>query len=261
MEDQNRLLEFTLVPLGLLILFAYHLWLLYRIVKHPTKTFIGVNAISRRFWVLSMMEDVSKNGVLAVQTLRNNIMASTLLASTAVMLSSLIAILMASGKHSHSSFLNVLGERSQFSFSVKYFSILLCFLTTFLFNVQSVRYFSHGSILINVPYKKMSSDPLQQAATVEYVAATINRGGIFWSIGLRAFYFSFPIYLWIFGPIPMFLSCSVLVFTLYILDTPIDFRPPSTTTGTVSDRKNNDVEAASAETNYNDHTHLRESLF
>ncbi|KAK4749742.1 hypothetical protein SAY87_027191 [Trapa incisa] len=119
MEDQNRLLEFTLVPLGLLILFAYHLWLLYRIVKHPTKTFIGVNAISRRFWVLSMMEDVSKNGVLAVQTLRNNIMASTLLASTAVMLSSLIAILMASGKHSHSSFLNVLGERSQFSFSVK----------------------------------------------------------------------------------------------------------------------------------------------
>lgn len=53
---EQQLLDYILVPLGLLIMAAYHVWLLYRIVKHPTKTVIGVNAINRRFWVQAMME-------------------------------------------------------------------------------------------------------------------------------------------------------------------------------------------------------------
>lgn len=54
MEKQD--LDFVLVPLGLLSLVAYHLWLLYRITRHPTTTVIGINAINRRIWVQTMME-------------------------------------------------------------------------------------------------------------------------------------------------------------------------------------------------------------
>ena len=163
------------------------------------------------------VQDASKNGVLAVQTLRNNIMASTLLASTAIMLSSLIAVLMTSRSWDKSALL-VFGDVSELGFSIKFFSILVCFLVAFLFNVQSIRYYSHASILINVPFKKMSIDHNYQHLTSEYVAKTVNRGSYFWSLGLRACYFSFPLFLWIFGPIPMFLSCFVLVFMLYFLD-------------------------------------------
>lgn len=53
---ENKLLDYTLVPLGLSVMMAYHLWLLHRLVKHPKKTVIGVNAINRRFWVQAMME-------------------------------------------------------------------------------------------------------------------------------------------------------------------------------------------------------------
>uniref|UniRef100_A0A803PR72 Uncharacterized protein n=1 Tax=Cannabis sativa TaxID=3483 RepID=A0A803PR72_CANSA len=127
-----------LVPLGILGMVVYHGWLLYRVIYHPTKTVIGVNAIHRRYWVRAMMEDVSKNGVLAVQTLRNNIMASTLLASTAIMLSSLIAVLMTNGGRNKTD-LFVFGDRSEASFSLKYFCILACFLVAFLFNLQSIR--------------------------------------------------------------------------------------------------------------------------
>ncbi|GMN44263.1 hypothetical protein TIFTF001_013452 [Ficus carica] len=210
-----------LVPLGLVAMVAYHIWLFYRIVKHPTKTVIGVNAINRRFWVRAMMEDTSKNGVLSVQTLRNNIMASTLLASTAIMLSSLIAVLMTNGSKDKSA-LFVVGNRSDTGFSIKYFCILACFLVAFLLNVQSIRYYSHASILINVPFKKMSHDLHHQQLTVEYVAMNVNKGSYFWSLGLRAFYFSFPLFLWIFGPIPMFVSCLVLVFLLYFLDVTLE---------------------------------------
>ncbi|KAJ7959480.1 DUF599 domain-containing protein [Quillaja saponaria] len=220
---EKKFIDYILVPSGLFVMVAYHIWLLHRIVKHPSKTVIGLNAINRRFWVQAMMEDVSKNGVLAVQSLRNNIMASTLLASTAIMLSSLIAVLMTSGNQTKSASLFVFGDRSQLGFSIKFFSILVCFLTAFLMNVQSIRYYSHASILINVPFKKMSSSHRHLILTAEYVATTVNKGSYFWSLGLRAFYFSFPLFLWIFGPIPMFISCFVMVFMLYFLDISFEF--------------------------------------
>ncbi|EOY04725.1 Uncharacterized protein TCM_019911 isoform 1 [Theobroma cacao] len=222
MSMEMKYLDCILVPLGILTMVAYHIWQLHRIIKHPTKTIIGVNAISRRFWVHSMMEDVGKNGVLAVQTLRNNIMASTVLASTAIMLSSLIALLMSNTGRDKSTWLDF-GDRSEQAFSIKYFSILVCFMAVFLLNVQSIRYYSHASILINIPFKKMYSDQHHRNLTAEYVATTVNRGSYFWSLGLRGFYFSLPLFLWIFGPIPMILCCFVLVFMLYFLDVNVEF--------------------------------------
>ncbi|KAJ8632512.1 hypothetical protein MRB53_025848 [Persea americana] len=215
---KKEVLDIVLVPLGFSVMVAYHIWLFYRILKHPMKTVVGINAATRLLWVQTMMQDTSKNGILAVQTLRNNIMASTLLASMAIMLSSLIALLISGGTgmsevRSHGL---VYGDSSDLGFAIKAFSILLCFLVSFLFNVQSIRYYSHANILINVrrsPY--LSAD---------YVGRALNRGGYFWSLGLRAFYFSLPMFLWMFGPIPMFVCCLVLVFLLFFLDMSFDCR-------------------------------------
>jgi len=168
------------------------------------------------------VKDVSKNGVLAVQSLRNNIMASTLLASTAIMLSSLIAVLMSGGHGGKTVVYEVFGDRSEFGLSIKFFSILVCFLLAFLLNVQSVRYYNHASILINVPFKKVSSNHRHQMLTVEYVARTVNRGSYFWSLGLRVFYLSVPLFMWLFGPIPVFFTSFALVFMLYFLDVTFD---------------------------------------
>ncbi|CAO2821414.1 unnamed protein product [Amaranthus hypochondriacus] len=218
---KQEILDYSLVPSGLLVMVCYHVWLFHKIIKQPTKTIVGIHAINRRYWVQAMMED-SKNGVLAVQTLRNNIMASTLLASTAIMLSSVIAVLMTSHSSGHM-FGLVIGDSSQMGFSIKFFSILVCFLLAFLLNVQSIRYYSHASILINVPFKNISSPYL----TPNYVARIVNRGGYFWSLGLRAFYFSFPLFLWIFGPMPMFGSCIALVVLFFFLDFTVDFKVAS----------------------------------
>ncbi|KAF8379874.1 hypothetical protein HHK36_027339 [Tetracentron sinense] len=215
---KRLVLDYFFVCTGLAVMVAYHTWLVYRVVKHPSKTVMGINAINRRIWVRVMMEDAPKNGVLAVQTLRNNIMASTLLASMAIMLSSVIAIMMSNGGARPARV--IYGDTSELGFSIKYFSILVCFLLAFLLNVQSIRYYSHASILISVPMKKIPS-PVH--LTAEYVGKIVNRGSHFWSLGLRAFYFSFPLFLWIFGPIPMFLCCLLLVFLLFFLDLTFEF--------------------------------------
>ncbi|XP_072973428.1 uncharacterized protein [Typha angustifolia] len=217
-------LDFILVPSGLLIMVFYHVWLVYRILRHPAKTVIGINAMNRRIWVQTIMEDTAKNGILAVQTLRNNIMASTLLASTAIMLTSLIAALMTASITGSSQVLRgssiVFGDRSDLGLSIKFFAILVCFILAFLLNVQSVRYYSHASILITVPIKRQRIAPEFAA---EYVSRALNKGSYFWSLGLHAFYISLPLFLWVFGPIPMILCSLILVCLLYFLDVYSDY--------------------------------------
>ncbi|KAK8583688.1 hypothetical protein V6N12_067949 [Hibiscus sabdariffa] len=234
MEEDK--LDFLLVPLGLLLLAVYHVWLLRAVLKHPTRTVIGLNAESRHQWVFSMMsecdcplisprsipgleyEDPLKNGVLAVQTIRNNIMASTLLATVAITLSSLISVFVSSSSDSGSTTSKIVyGNKSHLLSSIKYFSILLCFLVAFLCNVQSIRYYAHVSFLVTLPSSAGNVE------SVEYVARNLNRASYFWSLGLRAFYLSFPLLLWIFGPIPCFACCCLMSCLLYFLDTTSSF--------------------------------------
>lgn len=158
------------------------------------------------------------NGVLAVQTIRNSIMASTVLATAAISLSSLISVYISSSSNvdSISSEL-VYGNKTDIISSIKYFTILLCFLLAFLCNVQCIRYNAHVSFLISLPGSKSSSQ------SIEYVARNLKRGSFFWSLGLRAFYFSFPLFLWVFGPVPMFVCSCTMSIVLYFLDTTTSF--------------------------------------
>ena len=48
-------LDYVLVPIGLMVLGVYNVWLLYTIIHHPSRTVIGLNTQSRYQWVLSMM--------------------------------------------------------------------------------------------------------------------------------------------------------------------------------------------------------------
>ncbi|XP_022988461.1 uncharacterized protein LOC111485699 [Cucurbita maxima] len=215
---EEAAIDFVLVPLGLFLLTVYHAWLIFTVIRHPRRTVIGLNAESRHQWVLCMMSDPVKNGVLAVQTIRNNIMASTLLATTAITLCSLIGVFVTSSSDTSNAKLHLIyGNKSDLCTSIKYFSILLCFLVAFLCNVQSIRYYAHVSFLATVPTWRDQQDSIQ------YVARNLNRGSFFWSVGLRAFYFSFPLFLWIFGPIPMFACCCILSCVLYFLDTTTSF--------------------------------------
>ena len=84
-------------------------------------------------------QDVDKKNILAVQTLRNSIMASTLLATTSIVLAAGIAAFI--GATSSSTVQKslhdvVLGDQSEATVTVKFFSILICFLFAFLCHIQ-----------------------------------------------------------------------------------------------------------------------------
>ncbi|XP_051122556.1 uncharacterized protein LOC127245611 isoform X2 [Andrographis paniculata] len=221
----KEILDYTVVPLGFLIMAVYHMWLLRQICRRPAATIIGINAINRRSWVLTMMEISSTNGILPIQILRNNIMASTVLASAAIMLSAAVTVMMIGGCGGRGGrpMLMIYGEKSELGFLIKFFSILLFLLMTFFFSMQSIKYYSQASILIIVPNKNTNMNcDCKKNIRAEYVCRTVNRGSYFWSLGLRTFYFSGPLFMWIFGPIPMFLCCVSMVMLLYFLDVNVD---------------------------------------
>lgn len=55
-EWREYYLDVILVPLGLLITIAYHVWLWHKVRTQPSSTVIGINAHGRRFWVPAMMK-------------------------------------------------------------------------------------------------------------------------------------------------------------------------------------------------------------
>lgn len=260
MSMVKRDLDFALVPLRIIILVTYHVWLLYRIINQPIQSlesmpwivasgfrqwwrfdrpssnpfnshFCFFRSLSIRFvkyekvlkieqgiyWVEFWWQDVAKNGVLTVQTLRNNTMASTVLASKAIMLSSLVAVLMSSdGANAWFDF----GVRSARGFSIKFFSILVCFLVAFLLNLQSIRYYSHASILINVPFKKMSTN--HHLVTAGYVMRMVNRGSYIFLViepeGLLLLFPSIFLDLWTHSHDSLLLSpCFQAIFSRFYI--------------------------------------------
>lgn len=67
------------------LLLAYQGYLSYRERKQPGYATHGLNALARVRWVEAVMQDGRKD-VLAVQTLRNSMMAASIMASTAILL-------------------------------------------------------------------------------------------------------------------------------------------------------------------------------
>ncbi|KAJ4768724.1 hypothetical protein LUZ62_079099 [Rhynchospora pubera] len=190
----------------------------------------GINAIARKRWATAIMANPEKNAMLAVQTLRNYIMASTVLATTAITLASLISVFMGTSSPLTAASMLIYGNKTHLLSSIKYFAISLCFISAFVCNVQAIRYYAHTSMLLGISslqnsliHEEKKEEKEKEAHRtnefVEYVTNGLNQGSRFWSFGLRAFYASFTLFLWMFGPIPMVAFSVTLCFCLYFLDT------------------------------------------
>ncbi|CAK9312923.1 unnamed protein product [Citrullus colocynthis] len=213
MEWKESYLDVILVPLGFFFIMCYHLGLWYKVRTQPFTTIIGINSSGRRFWVSAMMKDIEKKNILAVQTLRNAIMGSTLMATTSILLSCGLAAILSS-TYSIKKAVNesVFGAHGEFMLSLKYVSTLTIFLFSFLCHSLSIRFINQVNVLINTP-----QDPTSPV-TPNYVSELFEKGFVLNTVGNRLFYSALPLLLWIFGPVLVFLCYLTLLPLLYNLD-------------------------------------------
>ncbi|KAK9065622.1 hypothetical protein SSX86_015023 [Deinandra increscens subsp. villosa] len=212
MEFKKYYLDLILVPLSFLISITYHLWLWHKVRTQPLSTVIGTNAHGRRLWVSTIMKDNEKKNILAVQTIRNTIMGSTLMATTSILLCSGLAAVISS-TYSVKKPLNdtVYGAHGEFMVALKYVTLLVIFLFSFMCHSLSIRFISQVNYLINCP---------QDSAIVTsmYVSELLEKSFSLNAIGNRLFYTAIPVVLWIFGPLLVLICTLTMVPLLYNLD-------------------------------------------
>ncbi|KAG6409722.1 hypothetical protein SASPL_127764 [Salvia splendens] len=215
MEWQKSYVDVILVPLAFMIFVGYHLWLWHNVRTQPLSTIIGTNARARKLWVAAIIKDNEKKNILAVQTLRNTIMGSTLMATTSILMSSGLAA-MISSTYSIKKPLNdtVYGAHGEFMVALKYVSLLLIFLPSFVCHSLSICFINQVSFLINCPADEDDSCII----TPPYVAGLLDQGLWLNTFGNRVFYAALPLMLWIFGPVLVFLCSVTMVAMLYNLD-------------------------------------------
>jgi uncharacterized membrane protein len=197
-----------------LLIVAYHIYLRHKIKLDPAYSVQSVNRIARTAWVETIMED-EKNGVLAVQTLRNSTMAATFLASTAVLLIIGVLTLSEQGEklEAHWHALNMLGAINPVLWMIKLLLLLLDLFVAFFSFSMCIRIYNHVGFMINVPVRLK-----HKMITPAHVATHLNRAGHFYSLGMRSYYYLIPLVFWLFGPHFMLVATVGMIMVLYRID-------------------------------------------
>ena len=204
--------EAVFILTSILTLLAYHIYLVYMVRTKPLKTSIGLTNRLRRGWVETVMEE--KRDVLAVQTLRNWVMAASFLASTAILLA--IGILSVAFRFEKLSataeVLNLVGSQNETLWFVKLLLLTVDFFFAFFNFSLAIRYYNHASFMINVPGDRGS------LASPEYIAKVLHRGTLHYTIGMRGYYLAIPFALWLFGSSWLLVGTIILAAVLFKLD-------------------------------------------
>lgn len=196
-----------------LLLMLYYLYLGRCSRRHPETCVHALNAKLRARWVAMVMAS-DKRDILAVQTLRNSVMAANFMASTSILL--IIGTLNTGEKIGpwllqwHTGALG--GGFSSAGWQIKLGFLLLVFAVAFFCFSMAIRFFNHVGYMINL--SNSTADPLLYQQTCAY----LNRAGCYYTYGTRSFFMSLPLIAWFFGAYFLVLVTVLLIAGLAVLD-------------------------------------------
>ena len=195
-----------------LLLLGYHLGLL--IIKGccPKATIYARNAATRAAWLREMMEN--QRDILAVQTLRNWTMAASFLASTAILIALALLNIVLTPNHPAEAGMQLfsfLGKRIESLHQIKLLILSVDFFFTFFNFTMAIRYYNHLGFMINAPSDSTSSATASVVETIQYGAAH-------YTLGMRGYYLSVPLALWLFGPGWLLAGTLIILATLWHVD-------------------------------------------
>jgi len=210
--DNLPYLEIYLTSASFFLIIVYHIQLIHQIRTRPLTTALGVTNHLRGHWVESIMEQ--NRDLLAVQTLRNWVMTSSFLASTAILISlGLVSMAASPEKMAEiSPSLTELVREHRVLWLFKLMVLIIDFFFIFFSFCLAIRYYNHVNFMINVP------STLAHKITPEYITGILNRGMMHYNLGMRGYYLGVLLVLWLFGAIWMLLGTVVVLLVLYHLD-------------------------------------------
>jgi uncharacterized membrane protein len=207
-------LDTAAIGISVALFVSYYLFLLARVRRNPGYTIHAINHKARALWVEAVMRDRSKD-IMAVQALRNYVMAATFKASSAILL--IIGTLTLSGQAENLArswhVLNFGGSQAPELWTVKILCLLSALIVAFFAFAMVIRVLNHVVFMVSLP-----APDAQGPLAPEWVAQRLNQAGAYYSVGMRAYFVTVPLAFWLFGPVMLVLSTLGLIAVLYRID-------------------------------------------
>ncbi len=180
--------------------------------SQPERLYLGKLQAYRNAWIAAHSGD--QNSIVTVQTLRNNIMTASFLASTAIILI-MGAFNLLGNLHGLVETLRVFRPAPATEPAVDLLKILLIIVTLWycFFNFTShIREINYLSLILNIPKARL--DAIEGTDSTRLLSQIFLSSGIHFSMGMRGYYFLIPLFMWIFSPVLMIASTVLIVLTL-----------------------------------------------
>lgn len=149
-----------------------------------------------------------------MQTLRNWIVSATFLASTSILFAvGLLGVVFTSDALSHITHeLNFFGSQDTQLLAFKGLLLFVNFMAAFFNYSFAIRAFIHTGFEINLEVSQ------QEKIAHGMADAELQKGAIYFTLGMRGYYLAIPLSLWLFGPMWMFLGTILLIIILRRID-------------------------------------------
>jgi uncharacterized membrane protein len=206
----ESIVAWAFFTLSLLLLVGYE-WRIHHIgQKQPERLARYANAKLRMHWVASM-GDKPGFEIVAVQALRNSLMAASISASTAA-----LAVMGALSMLGASLFSNLTRWSGENALPTVLQAMLVGLLfASYVCSAMSTRHYSHASFIMSMPVGQPERQAMNPGA-----ANHVRRAGLMYSWGLRLFLMVLPVVAGIVHPLAMLPATALLLVGLILFDQP-----------------------------------------
>lgn len=207
-------LDWAALAVFLVAIIGYRIFLALMLKSKPGKLYLGKLQAYRNAWMKAHTGAEGQGHLVVVQTLRNNIMTASFLASTAVLLI-MGAVNMLDNLDSLGKALTLFHNHAPINPSINLIKVLLIIITLSysFFNFSNyIREVNYLSLILNIP--KQELDTIEGDDSTKLVSQAFLSSGIHFSMGMRGYYFLIPLFLWIFNPVLMILSVVLILTNL-----------------------------------------------
>lgn len=206
-----QILDWADLVIFLSCIFGYRYFLSIMLKKQPDRLYLGKLQQYRKAWIVAHSGD--QNSITVIQTLRNTIMSSSFLASTSILLiMGALNLMHTLTTHDNPEQLNFIAGSSVEVTVFKVMLVILILSYSFFNFTWYIREINNMGFILNIPKTKL--DEIEGGDATPHLERMFLNSGIYFSLGMRGYYFLIPLLMWFFTPLLMAFSCLVIVLIL-----------------------------------------------
>ncbi|MEO8410808.1 MAG: DUF599 domain-containing protein [Propionivibrio sp.] len=203
-------LDWALFAASLALVAVYEFYARHRRRTQPSRVARTAHGVIRADWARAIRSRPG-NEILAVQTLRNSVMAASITGSTAVL--AFVALVSQITPRAHEPTATALFPLVANVHGALVVLLLCALFAAFLLSATAVRFFNHAGYILATPLALDTQDGLTELGA-RYVA----RAGHLYSLSLRSFLLVAPFAIGLVSTIGMLVASFVLIFVLVEFD-------------------------------------------